>query len=162
MNPSWWNSLELVTRYNFLLQSSAIALMFLSFLVGAISLQFNKRITFLQNQKEMASQDETKNHEKLIKTLNAELIETKNKLTITDKGVAKLIKIDSQTPARNVKLPASGKFTYVKTDNSANTVKITTSVPGQTLLNGLDSYELSVQGESVTLEFSGSNWFKIY
>lgn len=88
--------------------------------------------------------------------------ELQNKLNKAEKGIAKLIKIDSRTPARNVKLPASGKFTYVKTDNSANTVKITTSIPGQTLLGGLDSYELSVQGESVTLEFSGSNWFKIY
>ena len=156
---SFWSSPEKVDVIRLVFQWTSI-------ICGAIAIIFATRFSTLKkladSEKATIELAERSSLKDKIHETKSELESTKDKLNKAEKGIAKLIKIDSQTPARNVKLPASGKFTYVKTDNSANTVKITTSVSGQTLLGGLDSYELSVQGESVTLEFSGSNWFKIY
>lgn len=71
------------------------------------------------------------------------------------------MKVDaSKTPVVN--LPAFGKVTYVKMDNTVNTVKIFPSIKGQTI-NGSPGfyYELFAQTETVTLELSGNNWFII-
>lgn len=90
--------------------------------------------------------------------LNKEL---QNKLGKADKGIAKLIKVDA-SKTQYVKLPAAGKFTYVKTDNTANTIRITPGVEGQTIAEGPGYWELYAQNESVTLELSGTTWFRVH
>lgn len=97
-------------------------------------------------------------HGEEIKTLKHENKELQNKFSKAAKGIAKLIKLDTSKSDKHIKLPVSGKFTYEKTDDSANKVIITPSVPGQTIGSGLDSYELSGQDENVTLELSGKKW----
>jgi hypothetical protein len=97
-------------------------------------------------------------HSGEIATLKRNNKELQNKLDKAEKGIAKLIKVDTSKSDKQVKLPAFGKFTYEKTDNSAHKVIITPSVPGQTIGSGLTSYELTLQDENVTLELSDSKW----
>ena len=54
---SWWDSIEIVSKYNFVLQILSISFLFLSLTAGALSLKFSKRISDLQNTKKIATQE---------------------------------------------------------------------------------------------------------
>ncbi len=63
--------------------------------------------------------------------------------------------IDATSGNQTFLLPSGGVATICKIDNTANTVTITPSVGGQTLV--LDP--LSVGGECVKLGFAGTTWY---
>lgn len=77
---SWWNSIELVGKYNFILQILSISFLFLSLLAGAISLKFSMRISDLQKYKDIKATEEDSNRAIEINTLKNELSITKNEL----------------------------------------------------------------------------------
>ena len=64
--------------------------------------------------------------------------------------------IDATSGNQTFLLPAGGIATICKVDNSANTVTITPSVAGQTMLWG----PLTVGGECLRLGLSGTNWYR--
>lgn len=118
----------------------------------------NDRLSDLRKTKEQYDSIKLANYSTSISKSLLANKELQDKLDKAEKGIAKLIKVDTSKSDKHVKLPASGKFTYEKTDNSAHKVIITPSVPGQTIGSGLSSYELSGQDENVTLELSGTKW----
>ena len=68
--------------------------------------------------------------------------------------------VDATSGPQTFLLPSGGAIKIVKTDSTANTVTISPSVGGQTI-NGLTSYILYGQGESVQLSLSGTVWYVI-
>jgi len=155
---SFWNSPDIVEMIRSIAQwVSAISVI--------IALVFSMRGTTLKKHADsektkidLAEQSLLK--DKIHETKN-ELDSTKDKLNKAEKGIAKLIKVDASKSTQHVRLPSSGKFTYVKMDNSANKVIITPSAANQTIDGDFDEISLEVQKESVTLELNGNNWFRV-
>jgi hypothetical protein len=91
------------------------------------------------------------------KELEKQVLDDSKKLK---SAIRPIVNIDASLSDKVVLLPASGTRKYLKSDSSANKVIIKPSVPGQVVPGG-SSYELSLQGETVTLELSGNIWFRI-
>jgi hypothetical protein len=66
--------------------------------------------------------------------------------------------VDATAGNQTFSLPSGGTAIVAKMDATANTVTIQPSVGGQTI-NGLTTYVLYGQGESVRLSLSGSTWY---
>jgi len=80
---SWWNSVEIISKYNFILQILSMSFLFLSLTAGAISLKFSKRLSDLRKLKETAAQEIDSLRTQEIEKLQNELINTKNELKDT-------------------------------------------------------------------------------
>jgi hypothetical protein len=80
---SWWTSIELVSKYNFILQIASISFLFLSLTAGAFSLKFTMRLSELQNLKDIESKKQSEYQTAQITNLNAELTQTKDELKNT-------------------------------------------------------------------------------
>jgi hypothetical protein len=66
--------------------------------------------------------------------------------------------VDATSGNQTFLLPAGRAINIVKTDSTANTVTVQPSVAGQTI-NGLASYTLYIQNESVRLALSNTTWY---
>jgi hypothetical protein len=88
---TWWESIELVSKYNFILQVLSISFLFLSLLAGAVSLKFSKRISDLQAIKDGESIKQESLRVEQIGSLKNELSNTKNELDNTKTRLEKRI-----------------------------------------------------------------------
>ena len=101
---SWWDSIELVGKYNFILQILSISFLFLSLLAGAISLKFSMRISDLQKLKDIKAIEEDSNRTTEITTLKNELSVTKNELDTAKTKLDKRIS-DAEIAIKPIPLP---------------------------------------------------------
>jgi|GEM_PF-1799984 len=88
---TFWESIELLNRYNFWLQTISISFLFLSLLAGAVSLKFTKRISNLQSIKDNESLKQELLRVEEITTLKNELTTTKSELGNTNSKLEKRI-----------------------------------------------------------------------